>query len=208
MDSLHTEPKSPDQILVEALLSKDRKVTQEFLYRKCWPLFKSVYDNYYTDCESCVEFINEIYIYLLTPEKETGTPKLASFGFRSSLFTWLKTVCIFYCYKRFKRKGRAEINNFFENVDDVGVRYLPETDSINHNDSIFAGHDAETILGLMPNRRYSNLIRLRYLEEHTNEETAALMGMNMNTYYSKHKLAKDQFVKTLRKEERSLYDNR
>ena len=27
------------------------------------------------------------------------------------------------------------------------------------------------------------------------------MGMNMNTFYNKHKLAKDQFFKTLKKEE-------
>lgn len=201
----HIESKSPDQILVEALLSRNQNITRDFLYRKCWPLFKSVYDNYYTDCESCIEFINDIYIYLLTPEKESGKPKLASFGYRSSLFTWLKTVCIFYCYKRFKRKRKVELDNFFENVDDVGVSFLTASDSLDNN-SIFADHDIEIILELMPNKRYSHLIRLRYLKDHTNEETAALMGMNMNTYYSKHKLAKEQFVKTLKREENSYND--
>ena len=61
--------------------------------------------------------------------------------------------------------------------------------------------DMETILQLMPNRRYSYLIRLRYIEGHSNEETAQIMGMNMNTFYNKHKMAKEQFVKILRKEE-------
>lgn len=196
-----TDTKSPDQILVGALLARDATVTRDFLYRKCWPLFKSVYDSYYTDCESCTEFINEIYIHIMTPEKETGIPKLAAFGFRSSLFTWLKTVCLFYCYKRFKRKGKVEIDRFAEDFDDPGVRISQIPDSVEYNEFTLAGHDAEMILGLMPNRRYSHLIRLRYLEERTNEETAELMGMNMNTFYNKHKLAKEQFVKTLRKEE-------
>ena len=58
---------NPDHAIVQALLRHDDRVTREFFYRKCYPLFKSVYDNYHTDCASCVEFINEIYILLLTP---------------------------------------------------------------------------------------------------------------------------------------------
>ena len=53
----------------------------------------------------------------------------------------------------------------------------------------------------MPNRRYSTLIRLRYLEGHTNKETAHMLGMNLNTFYNKHKLAKEQFKRILRMEE-------
>ena len=93
--------------IVQALLQRDENVTRDFFYRKCYPLFKSIYDNYHTDCSSCIEFINEIYIHLLLPNKETGICKLEQFKFQSTLFTWLKTVCLFYCYKRYKRK----INN-------------------------------------------------------------------------------------------------
>ena len=62
--------------LVQALLKHDEVVTREFFYKKCYPLFKSVYDNYHTDCSSCIEFINEIYIHLLSPNKKTGICKL------------------------------------------------------------------------------------------------------------------------------------
>lgn len=78
--------------LVQALLKHDEVVTREFFYKKCYPLFKSVYDNYHTDCSSCIEFINEIYIHLLSPNKKTGICKLEQFKFQSTLFTWLKTV--------------------------------------------------------------------------------------------------------------------
>lgn len=191
---------SQDQKIVEALLRHDSNVTREFFYKKCYPLFKSVYDNYHTDCTSCVEFINEIYIHIMTPDKETGQCKLQNFEFRSTLFTWLKTVCVFYCYKKYEKSSKMPTTKIAENFDDDGVRLPIESESILIEDSL-SKDDVETILRLMPNKRYATLVRLRYLEEHTNEETAQMMGMNMNTFYNKHKLAKDQFVKTLRKEE-------
>lgn len=191
---------SQDQKIVAALLRHDSNVTREFFYKKCYPLFKSVYDNYHTDCTSCIEFINEIYIHIMTPDKETGQCKLQNFEFRSTLFTWLKTVCVFYCYKKYEKSSKMPTTKIAENFDDDGVRLPIESESILIEDSL-SKDDVETILRLMPNKRYATLVRLRYLEEHTNEETAQMMGMNMNTFYNKHKLAKDQFVKTLRKEE-------
>ena len=146
-----------------------------------------------------MEFINEIYIHLFTPDKKTGICKLEQFKFQSTLFTWLKTVCLFYCYKRYRRKVNV-IEAYCENCD-VGVRNGVDYGSIDIDGTSLNNCDMETILQLMPNRRYSYLIRLRYFEGHSNEETAQMMGMNMNTFYNKHKMAKEQFVKTLRKEE-------
>ena len=53
---------------------------------------------------------------------------------------------------------------------------------------------------MMPNSRYRELIRYRYVEEKTNEETAELLGMSMDNYYNKHRLAKEQLKRILRKE--------
>lgn len=52
----------------------------------------------------------------------------------------------------------------------------------------------------MPNKRYSELIHLRYLELKTNEETAKELGMSLENYYNKHKLAKEQYERIFRKE--------
>ena len=54
----------------------------------------------------------------------------------------------------------------------------------------------------MPNKRYAELIRLKYLELKTNEETAIALGMTMDNYYNKHKLAKEQYERIFRKEVR------
>lgn len=170
--------------IVQALLQREENVTRDFFYRKCYPLFKSVYDNYYTDCSSCIEFINEIYIHILVPNKDTGICKLEQFKFQSTLFTWLKTVCLFYCYKRYKRKINNIMEPFYENQN-IGVRNDELIGSIEIDGASLNNGDMETILQLMPNRRYSYLIRLRYVEGLSNEETAQMMGMNMNTFYNK-----------------------
>lgn len=187
-----------DRVIVKALLDRNPRITREFLYRMCYPLFKSIYDNYHTDCCSVMEFINDIYIHILTPSPETGLCRLQKFNYQSTLFTWLKTVALFYCYKRFQRSSKVTMTPIVQKFDEDGVRndVLPE--SISSSEDSMMSYDIEKVLMLMPNKRYSQLIRYRYLQEYSNEETAQLMGMNMNTYYNKHKLAKEQYLKTLK----------
>ena len=61
-----------DLKIAKALIRHDEGVTRMFFYRQCYPLFKSIYDNYYTDCTAVKEFIDEIYIVVLAPSKITG----------------------------------------------------------------------------------------------------------------------------------------
>ena len=51
-----------DLKIAEALIRNDEEMTRHFFYRQCYPLFKSIFDNYYTDCITVKEFIDEIYI--------------------------------------------------------------------------------------------------------------------------------------------------
>lgn len=192
-----------DRMIVNAILLRDKKVTQQYLYIKCYPLFKSIYDNYYTDCESCIEFINEVYLHLLTPNKNTGLCKLQSFKFGSTLTTWLKTVSIYYCYEHYRRKQiisfveeRIETDNFQSD------RFNQFETSMHIEESYMNRDDIEAILGLMPNKRYSLIIRLRYLEGLSNDETALVLKMSKDNFYNKHMRAKKQFNEILKKEGR------
>ena len=54
----------------------------------------------------------------------------------------------------------------------------------------------------MPNKRYGELLRLRYVESLTNEETANKLGTTMENYYNLHKRAKEQYDKVHGKEGR------
>ena len=180
-----------DQEKVHGILFRDVAITKQYLYIEYYPLFKSVWNKYYTDCSSCVEFINTIYVYIMTPNPQTGKSPLESFGFRCHFVLWLKIVAENYCRQLFHK--RIELADSEPTDRNIQENSTLDKSSINHN-------DIEIVLAQMPNMRYRTLIRYRYLEEKSNEETAQLLGMSMDNYYNKHKLAKEQFVTTLKKE--------
>ena len=198
---LYTE----DLQIAKALINFDEKVTRQYYYQDCYPLFKSIYDNYYTDCKSCKEFMDEIYLVVLAPSKTTGKCQMENFKGESTLRSWLKSVCLYYCYKQYKLKKRTPSTLSLPSSDE---KESYDTDSLldkyGSSDIDIRSmnrSDAEAILNLMPNKRYRNIIRLRYLEHKTNEETAEALGMTMENYYNKHKLAKAQYEKVCRKED-------
>ena len=194
-----------DLQIAKALIKRDNLVTRKYFYQQCYPLFKSIYDNYYTDCANCKEFIDEIYIVVLAPSKTTGKCQMENFRGESTLTSWLKTACLYYCYKKYELKGRMPIYEplIFLNhqeKDDDSDRDEEKFGSIEIDFNNLNREDALVILKRMPNKRYSEIIRLRYLELLTNEETANELGMTMDNYYNKHKLAKAQYIRIHRKE--------
>lgn len=188
-----------DQEIVKAILNRDTFITKEYLYRKCYPLFKAIYDKYYTDCETPVELINEIYVYILIPHHETHRSKLQDFGFRCTLTMWLKIVAENYCHQIFAKRIPKDQN--FDGEDDSFERI---SDSVEIEINNLRMEDdkkiVQRILSKIPNVRYRRLIELRYLQEKTNEETAAALNMKIDSYYPKHKLAKAQLYMALKQE--------
>ena len=185
-----------DKDIVKAIIAKDAQVTKLFFYEKCYPLFKSVFEKYETDCNDCIEFINEIYVHIMVKSSKSGLSKLEGFGFNCTLTNWLKIVTENYCHQVFKKKKRMPIDEKPDGSDS----FIQTSDSIGIDLHLLNLSDLEKLLGMMPNERYRQLIRYRYLEGHTNEETADLLGMKMDNYYNKHRLAKKQFRQILKKE--------
>lgn len=184
-----------DKEIVTAILARDTIITKEFLYRKCYPLFAAIHSKYYTDCETPIELINEIYLYIMIPHRETHRSKLQDFGFRCTLTMWLKIVAENYCHQLFAKRLLSD-----ENKNIASDRFTISDDSLCANTRKLDREDVYKILAMMPNQRYRKLIELRYVEEKSNEETAQLLDMTMANYYNKHKLAKAQYCETLRKE--------
>lgn len=188
-----------DQEIVKAILNRDTFITKEYLYRKCYPLFKAIYDKYYTDCETPVELINEIYVYILILHHETHRSKLQDIGFRCTLAMWLKIVAENYCHQIFAKRIPKDQN--FDGEDDSFERIVDSVEiEINNLRMEDDKKTIQKILNQMPNARYRRLIELRYLQEKTNEETAAALNMKIDSYYPKHKLAKAQLYTALKKE--------
>lgn len=195
---------SEDLLIAKSLIQRDEGTIRRYFYQQCYPLFKSIYDNYYTDCTDVIEFINEMYIVVLAPSKTTGKCQMENYRGESSLATWLKSACLFYCYHRHERRKRIPVVEILtyrnDDDDDYADRFIDNAYSTTMDLSAVDRNDLDIIIKSMPNERYQQIIRLRYLERRTNEETAEELGMTMANYYNKHKLAKEQFVRALRKE--------
>lgn len=180
--------------VVSAILQRDATITREFLFRQCYPLFNNIYNKYYTDCESVLEFMQEIYLYIIIPQRKTGQSKLEGFGHRCSFPMWLKIVAENYCHQLFAKRIETDKNyGDGDSLERIGGSVDKEIRNLSME-------DAYKVLKQMPNERYRRLIELRYLLDKTNEETAELLSMTRPNYYNKHKLAKAQLYIALRKE--------
>lgn len=182
-----------DHRILEALLKFIPIPTEEFFYGKCYPMFKSLYTRYYTDCKEDVEFIDEIYLNIMKPNPVSLKCKLELFQFRCALHNWVGVISLRYCYAKYKTKVQEESL-------DEGEIFDGDPQSIYAEMHIMEKEDVLKILEMMPNDRYREIIRLRYLEDYSNEETAAKLGLEMSNYYNKHLLAKAQYIAVYKKE--------
>lgn len=168
-----TESTMTDKETVEALVRHDAKVTAQFFYKDCRPLFlsviKRVFDKQIVDYD---EIISELYILLM----EDDAKRLRQFNFESTLYQWLKVTAIRHCLK-LKAQQRVIADESQEPVDDTGKTNSCQEDS-------HAGADMETLLRQMKNQRYALVIRLLMLEDQTPEEVAKRLTVTVDNLYN------------------------
>lgn len=200
-----------DLQIAKSLIERDELQTRRYFYQQCYPLFKSIYDNYYTGCIDLKEFIDEIYILVITPSKKTGRCQMENFKGESTLASWLKTVCLYYCYNKFHLKKRMPLFDPLPYYEDKNGEKEGDGDvidkiggSIDIDFNELNRADVEALLSLMPNNRYRKIIRLLYLEHKTHKEVAEILGMSMDNYYNKRILAEKQYKQVCRKEEANV----
>ena len=155
--------------------------------------------------------MDEIYIVVLAPSKTTGKCQMENFRGESTLASWLKTACLYYCYNKYELKQRMPVYEPLphptEKDEEDDVFSDRKKDESLSNAIDFNGmnrSDVEVLLSMMPNIRYRNIIRLLYLEQKTHKETAEALGMTMDNYYNKRILAEKQYKQVCRKEEANV----
>ena len=89
---------SQDLQIAKSLIVRDEMVTRKYFYQQCYPLFKSIFDNYYTDCANVREFIDEMYYlhwqFLYLPAVVVKMPGKGIFR----VVNWMaKRICRFRC---------------------------------------------------------------------------------------------------------------
>lgn len=161
-----------DKEIVKALIAHDPRVTAQFFFRDCRPLLTSVvrrvFDTQRVDYD---EIISELYVLLM----ENDAQRLRQFKYESTLYQWLKVTALRHCL-RLKTTGRV--------IDDTAHDALDNSSAETPADQQQARIDVESLLSLMPNRRYAMVVRRLMIDDCQPEELAREMGVRVENLYN------------------------
>ena len=160
-----------DQEIIRSLIARDNRITEDFFFVKCRPLFYSVMRSVFDFEVEYDEMVNELYVYLM----EDDASKLRNFEYRSSVYQWLKILSI-----RFFIKKRARM------IDD-NSQVTPYNGQGQEPDSpatTSAEYDIERLFEAMPTKRYVHVIRRLILEDCDPEELAREMNITTANLYN------------------------
>ena len=167
-----------DQQIIQALIARDERVTQQFFYGNCRPLFMSIMRHVFSYEVDYDEFVNEFYLYLMEDEAY----RLKQFQGRSTIYQWLKVVAIRYFMT--KRDGMIDM----EPKDTLSDSVIQD-EAVEEESAMTARMDVERLFALMPNKRYVYVIRRLVLQEAEPKVVAQELDTNVDNLYNIKKRA-------------------
>jgi len=171
-----------DQEIIQGLIARDNRVTKEFFFEKCRPLFCSIMKKVFDYEVEYDEMVNELYVYLM----ENDAVKLRNFEYRSSVYQWLKVLAVrFFIHKR----GRM-IDGSSQNTPYDGCQQTVDTEK-----DMTAEGDMERLFDNMPNKRYVHVIRRLILEDWEPEQLAQEMNITTANLYNIKRRAMAQLTR-------------
>lgn len=131
------------------------------------------------------EFVGELYAYLMADDEA----KLRSFGFRCSLYQWLKVLTLRYFIKKRNRM-----------IEDKSHETLYIQNTSSDEDSTEALDDLGRLLQLMPNPRYALVIRRLILDDEEPEHLASELDITTANLYNIKRRAMAQLTRVALKD--------
>ena len=171
-----------DQEIIQGLIARDNRVTKEFFFDKCRPLFYSIMTKVFDYEVEDGEMVNELYVYLM----ENDAIKLRNFEYRSSVYQWLKVLAIrFFIHIR----GRM--------IDDTSQEtpYDERQQMVDSGTDMTADGDIERLFDNMPSKRYVYVIRRLILEDWEPDELAKDMNITTANLYNIKRRAMAQLTR-------------
>lgn len=171
-----------DKEIIQGLIVRDNRVTKEFFFDKCRPLFCSIMQKVFDYEVEYDEMVNELYVYLM----ENDAIKLRNFEYRSSVYQWLKVLAIrFFINKR----GRM--------IDDTSQEtpYDGRQQTADSEKDMTAEGDMERLFDNMPSKRYVYVIRRLILEDCEYEDLAKEMNITTANLYNIRRRAMAQLTR-------------
>ena len=170
-----------DREIIQGLIARDNRVTEEFFFVRCRPLFLSIIRKVFDYEVEYDELVNELYLYLM----EEDAKKLRGFEYRSSVYQWIKVLAI-----RFFIKKR---NKLIEN-DSAESLYDGKTDPATDGNAHSAKCDMQRLFLLMPNKRYVYVIQRLLIDDWEPEKLAKEMRISVDNLYNTKRRAMNQLT--------------
>lgn len=171
-----------DKEIIQGLIARDKRVTKEFFFVKCRPLFCSIIQKVFDYEVEYDEMVNELYVYLM----ENDASKLRNFEYRSTVYQWLKVLAIrFFINKR----GRMIYDTSQETPYDGCIQ------TADAEKDMTAEGDIERLFDNMPNKRYVHVIRCLILEDWEPEQLAHEMNITTANLYNIKRRAMAQLTR-------------
>lgn len=167
-----------DQQIIEALIARNERITQQFFFKDCRPLFLSVIRYVFSYDVDYDEFVNEFYLHLM----ENDAYRLKQFQGRSTIYQWMKIIAIRYFVA--KRNSMIDMASKETLIDDAIQKESVESCNI-----ITAKNDLENLFRLMQNKRYVYVIKRLVLDEAEPKTVAEELDTNVDNLYNIKKRA-------------------
>lgn len=182
-----------DTEIIKALIHRDSKVTQDFFFRQCRPLFTSVILRILGSAADYDECINELYLYLIA----NNGKRLLKFQGKSSIFLWLKVVATRFFMQKRRTLALSDWHEplYYGDTENSEAFSVPALQG--NNIDIM---DVENLLAAMPNPHYSTLLHRLIVEDAAPQQVAQEMNITIDNLYNTKRRAMAQLMQVALKD--------
>lgn len=175
--------------IIEGLISRDEKVTNDFFYARCKPLLSSVAREVFMEDMDYDEIIDGLYNYL-TADNGAVLRQFAGKGNRSTIYKWLRNTAKSYFQKR---KKEAVIDSHSKQPLCIGNVGEP-ADKIKQNKEM----NVAAMLDMIDLERDRLVLEKIDIEGVSYDELAAQTGLSKANLYNIRKRALERLKKKAR----------
>ena len=167
-----------DQEIIQGLIARDERITQDFFFRRCQPLIFALISKFYPKGADYDELVSELYLHLM----EDNARRLRQYEGRSSIYQWLKRVARNFFLDKINRERVLEN----ESEDKLTEK---ANDTVTDNSANEAVMDVAAILDLIDNENYRLVLQKHVIEGMSFDELEKVTGIKKANLYNIKKRA-------------------
>ena len=162
-----------DQEIIQGLIDRDERITREFFFRRCQPLFFALIAKFYPSGADYDELVNELYLHLM----EDNARRLRKYEGRASIYQWLKRVAGNYFLDKVSRE--RVVDNATDNRLLEEAKKIPTDDSTQKTET-----DVAAILDQIKNENYRLVLQKHVMEGLSFDELEKITGIKKANLYN------------------------